>query len=130
VLRNVTLPGQRPNLWRPAASQLNPASFALKLNNPTSFVTTFVLLTLARALWENAERKRLNTAAHFLAPGTKLLPLVDLRTGIDIPGFPETFRSLLELDGITARRVLEALELPVIGADLTMLREKIRLATF
>ncbi|KAH0524483.1 hypothetical protein TsFJ059_006987 [Trichoderma semiorbis] len=64
------------------------------------------------AMANNLDRRAQNAACcqFFKSPLTALAPLVDLRTGHEILGFPTTLAELSQLDEATARSILDALE--------------------
>jgi len=74
-------------------------TLALVLGLSPSPISTCLFRKLTHSRSENVDRKRTNAAA-YISPDAKLRPLVDVHTGIEISGFPETIRSLLELDSM------------------------------
>lgn len=59
-------------------------------------------------------------------PDTRLQPLIDLRTGGFIDGFPATVADLSRLDENAARNILDALGIPHYGYDGDSVRELVR----
>lgn len=80
------------------------------------------------ALMMNMERRTHNANWYraMRTPYTRLLPLIDLRTGEVINGFPGTVADLSRLNENAARNILDALEIPHQGYDGDSVREVVR----
>ncbi|KAL7781279.1 hypothetical protein V8C43DRAFT_328276 [Trichoderma afarasin] len=80
------------------------------------------------ALIVNMERRTQNANWYRAkrTPDTILLPLIDLRTGGVIDGFPGTVADLSRLDENAARNILDALEISHQGYDADSVREVVR----
>ncbi|KAK3363752.1 hypothetical protein B0T25DRAFT_528398 [Lasiosphaeria hispida] len=63
-----------------------------------------------------------------LYPSGHLLPLLDVRTGVEIPAYPATLARISVLTRLEAVRILRALQKPQ-PARLSDMRERIRQAT-
>ncbi|CAG9970858.1 unnamed protein product [Clonostachys byssicola] len=95
---------------------------------------------------QNDDTKKLNRERVLKDPSLPLLPLVDIRTGKEIPSFPHDLKALNELDGkfdsnifkppytdfsILGRemlRIIGALDVERLGIDDTSLRKTLRQA--
>ncbi|KAK7226543.1 hypothetical protein V2G26_014546 [Clonostachys chloroleuca] len=77
---------------------------------------------------QNDDTKRLNRERVLKDPSLPLLPLVDIRTGKEIPSFPHDLKALNELDGREMLRIIYALDVEKLGIDDTSLRKTLRQA--
>ncbi|QYT06024.1 hypothetical protein H0G86_012889 [Trichoderma simmonsii] len=78
--------------------------------------------------FKNLDRRAQNAVHyHFLNhQETHLVPLVDLRTGNEIDGFPNSVIKSSEIDEATARNILDALEINHQGYNGDSVRELVR----
>ncbi|CAG9938364.1 unnamed protein product [Clonostachys rosea f. rosea IK726] len=77
---------------------------------------------------QNDDTKKLNRERVLKDPSLPLLPLVDIRTGKEIPSFPHDLKALNELDGREMLRIIYALDVEKLGIDDTSLRKTLRQA--
>ncbi|KAL7961089.1 hypothetical protein V8C34DRAFT_274665 [Trichoderma compactum] len=85
-----------------------------------------------QAKFRNLDRRAQNAACYryIKSPASGLLPLIDLRTSEEIVGFPVSVGQLSQLDEMSARNILDALQIDHQNLDAASVLELLRFYTY